>query len=94
MTIKHFIPKPLPRAALQYLDPENHDNLNDLVEFTHGQFRLVGYPRDVKAQVYDYLHDTWINVKKGDWVFCGIQGEFYPYDGELIKHGYDEQVSE
>lgn len=94
MTIKYFIPKPIARASVRYLDPEDHENLNDLVEFTNGQFRITGYPRDVKAQVYDYLHDTWVTVKKGDWVFRGIQGEFYPHDGELLKHTHDEQVPE
>jgi len=94
MTIKYFVPKPITRAAVQYLDPENHENLNNLVEFTNGRFRIVGYPRDVKAQVYDYLHDTWVTVKKGDWVIRGTLGEFYPHDGELLKHNYDEQVPE
>lgn len=33
---------------------------------------------DVTAIVYDYLHETWVGVKTGQWVMLGSEGEFYP----------------
>lgn len=31
-----------------------------------------------RIEVYDYLHRSWIGVKPGDWIVCGVLGEFYP----------------
>jgi hypothetical protein len=33
---------------------------------------------DITAAVYDYLHQTYVGLKDGQWVMCGTVGEFYP----------------
>lgn len=46
--------------------------------------------QEIVAAVYDYLHDTWVGVKKGDWILRGTQGEFYPHDGALFAENYQQ----
>jgi len=31
-----------------------------------------------------------MNVAKGDWVICGIQGEFYPCKPDIFEATYEE----
>lgn len=33
---------------------------------------------DISAAIYDYLHETYVGVKDGQWIMCGTEGEFYP----------------
>lgn len=42
------------------------------------------------AAVFDKLHDTWIAVKTGQWIVCGIKGEHYPCDDETFFWKYEE----
>lgn len=44
---------------------------------------------DITAAVYDYLHETYVGVKDGQWIICGIEGEFSPHDADLFKIAYD-----
>lgn len=44
---------------------------------------------DLWGQVYDVLHDTWINVYPGQWVIKGLKGEFYPCDNETLHAKYE-----
>lgn len=44
--------------------------------------------RAVIAQVYDYLHDTWVGVKPGQWIIRGMKNEFYPCDNEVFRAKY------
>lgn len=37
---------------------------------------------DVTAAVYDYLHETYVGVKTGQFIICGTKGEFYPCDAD------------
>jgi hypothetical protein len=41
------------------------------------------------AEVYDYLHDTWVGVKAGDYVIRGSKGEFYPCDPGVFHAKYE-----
>ena len=45
---------------------------------------------DVVAAIYDKLHDTWVGVKKGQWIICGVKGEFYPCDDETFRETYEK----
>ena len=45
------------------------------------------------AVVYDRLHGTWVNVRKGDWIIRGTEGEFYPCADAVLRKKY-EQVTE
>jgi hypothetical protein len=68
-------------------------NVEEMREFCGDDFR-VGYqpsshgPAEA-AEVYDKLHDTWINVYPGQHVVCGVRGEFYPIDAAVLKETYE-----
>lgn len=62
-------------------------NFNDLYEWTNGDFRRG--PDEMYGEVYDYLHDSWIKVEKGQVVIKGTQGEFYPHAVPLFYENYD-----
>ena len=42
------------------------------------------------AVIRDRLHDTWVNVREGDWIIKGVQGEFYPCRPDVFVATYDE----
>lgn len=52
--------------------------------------RLADESDDYQAQIYDTLHDTWVNVKFGQWIIKGQKGEFYPCDPEIFEAKYEE----
>ena len=33
---------------------------------------------DIRGEVFDKLHSTWVGVKVGQWIMKGTEGEFYP----------------
>ncbi len=81
---------PVEVYAKRYTGPEA---LDDLVEFTRPPhpnrmvwFMLKGAGR---AEVYDVLHRTWVELKPGDWVIKGVQGEFYPCTNEVFEQTYE-----
>ena len=59
---------------------------DEMTMFTTNLFRRSG---DGWAQVYDSLHDTWVNVKPGQYVVRGVRGEFYPLDPAALVDTYD-----
>lgn len=62
------------------------DNLDEIVEFTAGEFRLAQTQDDptFTAEVLDRLHNTWIGVAAGQWVTRGQRGEFYPIEDPQV----------
>lgn len=48
-----------------------------------------GTEGDLWGQVYDVLHDTWINVYPGQWIIRGLKGEYYPCDNETLHAKYE-----
>ena len=40
-------------------------------------------------QVFDHLHDTWINLEVGDWIITGPQGENYPVKKDMFEATYE-----
>lgn len=45
---------------------------------------------EITAAVYDYLHETWVGVKVGQWIICGLVGEFYPCDPDVFRQSYED----
>lgn len=33
---------------------------------------------EITAAVFDYLHESYVGVKTGQWIMCGTEGEYYP----------------
>lgn len=46
-------------------------------------------PAKGNAEVYDYLHDTWIHVHIGDYIIRGTRGEHYPVSAKTLGDLYD-----
>lgn len=59
------------------------DNLDEVSRFTEGNVRFdVNEHYQISgAEVYDYLHDTWIKVSIGDYIMRGPKREYYPNAG-------------
>lgn len=41
------------------------------------------------AVIRDRLHATWVNVRTGDWIIKGIEGEFYPCRADVFAATYE-----
>ena len=88
--IRRFRKKPVVIEAVQWTGR----NLDELKTFTNSQFDTVD-PEDavddpqITAEVWDFLHATWVGVKTGDWVIKGVKGEFYPCDPDVFESTYE-----
>jgi len=90
MTITRYRKRPVEVDTIEWTG----SNINELIDFTGGDFRLVNpddgdFAPDVTAKVYDRLHDTWVGVKTGQHVIHGVKGEFYPIDPEVLATTYE-----
>jgi hypothetical protein len=85
---ERFRKRPVEVEAIQWTG----DNLAEVQEFTGGLFRTIVSVTDFTAQVHDKLHDTWVDLKTGQWVIRGVLGEFYPIDERVLADTY-ERVS-
>lgn len=43
---------------------------------------------DIRAAVYDYLHETWVGVRRNDHIIFGTKREFYPCNDDVFKMKY------
>lgn len=74
------------------------DNADEVRAFAPGKFATVD-PEDrtddpdITAEILDDLHSTWVGVKSGQWIICGVKGEFYPCDDDVL-HVIYERVEE
>ena len=80
-----YVKKPIPITAIQWTG----DNAVELAEFTNGkcQFR-VGRP-SIKIPTLE--GDMGANI--GDYIVCGVDGEFYPCRQDIFEKTY-EKISE
>ncbi|KPI24604.1 hypothetical protein OV320_7809 [Actinobacteria bacterium OV320] len=63
-------------------------SMSALAEFTNGLVKLNDVDR--LFFVYDRLHDTWVKFEYGDYIICGVQGEFYPCKRDVFESTYEE----
>lgn len=47
-----------------------------------GQIADDDWSEDITAAVYDFLHETWVGVKDGQWIMRGTEGELYPCEDD------------
>ena len=94
MSVKNYRKKPVTVQGIRFNNSQDLSNVSEVLEFTGHYFRvrdIVDVGNSViTAEVYDYLHDTWVGVKDGDVILRGVQGELYPHDGTLFEKVYDE----
>jgi hypothetical protein len=96
--VKKYRKIPVTIEAIQYTGPEDTETVQEITDWTTQGFyvldksthRLAGYDEAVTAEVWDYLHQTWVGVKTGDYIIKGQLGEFYPHDEKLWPNAYEE----
>lgn len=95
MPVKKYRKLPVVIEAIQYTGEFGFGVIDEIQEFAPGKFSVIA-PEDrgddpaITAEVYDYLHSTWVGVKDGDYIIKGLKGEFYPNDGPLFPEAYEE----
>lgn len=87
-----FAKKPVVIEAVQFTG-SNFDEISKHVGVKQW-FRKVDYAgfaggKIVTAEVYDEIHDTWMQVRDGDWIIIGLKGEAYPCDPIVFGESYD-----
>lgn len=80
------------------------DNFDELVAFTGSRTVEPGWDiqnfqeagtyvmwddDEIVAEVWDYLHSTWVGVKVGQYIIKGGKGEFYPCDPDIFHSKYE-----
>lgn len=98
MPVKKYRKLPVVIEAIRFNGRHDLDNIFEIQTFTGGEFELIDPDNydpltegeNNTAQVWDYLHETWVGVKDGDYIIKGQLGEFYPHDGDLWPNAYEE----
>jgi hypothetical protein len=85
-----FAKRPVVIDAVQF----DGDNWSEIDQFTNFCFRATWLVGPIVAEVYDEIHDTWVGVRKNDWIIRGVKGEFYPCDNEVFQDTYEEATSD
>lgn len=90
MAVKRFRTKIVEIEAMRW----EGDNFEEMFEWTNGSFAKSRPDQrldsDITAEVWDFLHQTWIGVKVGQWIVRGAKGEHYPCDDETFHWKYEE----
>lgn len=81
MSAGRYTKRPVTIEAMQYTG----DNYLELSAWCHYVHKMTGY-----TQVMDFLHGTWINFGKGDWIIKGTHGEYYPVNELVFTELYEE----
>jgi hypothetical protein len=81
-----YVKKRIPVQAMQY-SFERSSYWENLYEFTN---YLVREGEGGEYFVFDYLHNTWVQFKVGDWIVKGVRGEFYPVEEEVFAETYEK----
>lgn len=83
--MSHFRKKPVIIEARQYHGPASHDAI-DLARWCGGEIRVStdGPPEFVIPTAEGNM-----TANPGDWVICGVKGEFYPCKPDIFAATYD-----
>lgn len=84
--------KPVVVQAIQWTG----QNAADIDTFTAGRFNVLTEADrancddpDATAEILDTLHSTWVLTQTGDWIICGVSGEFYPCRDDVFAATYE-----
>jgi hypothetical protein len=89
MPVQRFETKRVEIEAIKF----DGANFDELAEWTGGFQRPTKNEyehTDITAEIWDFLHRSWIGVKDGQWIVRGAKGEFYPCDDETFHWKYTE----
>lgn len=80
-----FRKKPVEVEAIQFTG-ENH---REIIEFTGGQAYIGGPGADDRSDVMTIpTLEGPRRASAGDWIICGVAGEFYPCKPEIFEETY------
>lgn len=96
--VRLFTKKPLAVAAMQFTaEPADKDYFERWTELWRFANHLIYVDHDNEDLsrlgsmfVFDYLHNTWVEFKRGDWIVKGVKGEFYPVEEAVFAETYEE----
>lgn len=61
----------------------------DIPNFTQAGTYAQWDDETITAEVYDYLHQTWVGVRDNDFIIKGSREEFYPCDPIVFESKYE-----
>lgn len=77
---KAYRKKPVVISAIQW----NGDNIDEMQRFLNVHFIVTG------EQAFIQTLEGMMCADKGDYIICGVHGEFYPCKPDIFKKTYDE----
>lgn len=83
--VKTFVKKPVEICAVQWTG----DNFREIVDFV-GVKNLVWNGRCGDVNLNIYTLEGNLHIEVGDWIICGIKGEFYPCKPDIFEQTYEE----
>lgn len=75
-----YIKKPIPITAIQWTG----HNKAEIIEFTHNQCHF----REGKVSIIIPTLEGDMGATDGDYIICGVDGEFYPCKREIFEKTY------
>jgi hypothetical protein len=91
--------KPVVVEAIQYKDPHDYDNIDDIKNFTNGSIKVEsgigssedggGYPQRYTQVKIPTLEGEML-VSEGDYIIKGVNGEFYPCKPDIFHKTYEK----
>ena len=87
-----YVSVPTQIKAIRYMEGENNDAVRQFSVSSAAYYWRELDPEDGEgiydAEVFDYIHGTWIPMSTGQWVIRGTKGELYPCDDEVFRQKY------
>lgn len=88
-----YVTKPVEVKAIRWRSGENDEAVRQFsVTSAAYCWREIDLEEDGEgiygAEVFDYIHGTWIPMSTGQWVIRGTKSELYPCDDEVFRQKY------
>lgn len=81
-----YVTKPVEVKAIRWREGENDDAVSD---FSISSATVLWQRTSPGvAEVYDYLHETWVKHFDGQWLLRGTKSELYPCDDDVFRQKY------
>ncbi len=75
-----YVKKPIPITAVQWTG----ENKVEIAEFTHGRCQFC----DGRISIIIPTLEGDMGATNGDYIICGVDGEFYPCKKEIFEKTY------
>ncbi len=88
--IRSYRERPVEISAIRYMV----DNREECIRFSgakHTVFNTPGDFSETEALLIDTSEGT-MRANVGDWIVCGVKGEFYPCKHDIFEATYIETI--